>query len=219
MRTLMLVAAALVAVVLTAGPAAALPEGDAHATTAAAGHDDHGGKPKVDIAESFGLKRYDLAIYTLIVFALLLLILGKYAWGPMMTGLDKREATLRKSHEDAEAARAESQRNLADVQARLAKTADEVRAMLDEARRDAQVVKDQMKADAAGEIQAERDRIRREIEMARDQALQEIYQQAVQLAALVSTKAVKRELTPADHSRLLDEALADLRTNLGTARA
>ena len=44
--------------------------------------------------------------------------------------------------------------------------------MLDEARRDAQVVKDQMKADAATEIQAERDRIRREIDMARDQALQ-----------------------------------------------
>jgi F-type H+-transporting ATPase subunit b len=219
MRTLMLVAAALVAVVLTAGPAAALPEGDAHTTTAATGHDDHGGKPKVDIAESFGLKRYDLAIYTLIVFVLLLVILGKFAWGPMMAGLEAREAGLRKTHEDAEAARAESQRNLAEVQARLAKTAEEVRAMLDEARRDAQVVKDQMKADAAGEIQAERERIRREIEMARDQALQEIYQQAVQLAALVSTKAVKRELTPADHSRLLDEALADLRTNLGTARA
>jgi F-type H+-transporting ATPase subunit b len=219
MRTLMLVAAALVAVVLTAGPAAALPEGDAHTTTAATGHDDHGGKPKVDIAESFGLKRYDLAIYTLIVFVLLLVILGKFAWGPMMAGLEAREAGLRKTHEDAEAARAESQRNLAEVQARLAKAAEEVRAMLDEARRDAQVVKDQMKADAAGEIQAERERIRREIEMARDQALQEIYQQAVQLAALVSTKAVKRELTPADHSRLLDEALADLRTNLGTARA
>ena len=52
--------------------------------------------------------------------------------------------------------------------------------------------------------------------MALDQALQEIYQQAVQLAALVSTKAVKRELTPADHERLLNDALADLKTNLNT---
>ena len=96
----------------------------------------------------------------------------------------------------------------------MAKAADEVRAMLDEARRDAQVVKDQMRADAAGEIQAERDRIRREIDLARDQALKDIYEQSVQLAALLSTKAVKRELTPADHKRLLDEALVDLRTNL-----
>ena len=171
---------------------------------------------KIDVADKFGLKRYDLGIYTLVVFAILLVILGKFAWGPMMAGLDKREANLRKAHDDAEAARAETQRAMADVQARLARGAEEVRAMLDEARRDAQAVKDQMKADAATEIQAERDRIRREIDMARDQALQQIYQQAVQLAALVSTKAVKRELTPADHTRLLDEALADLRTNLGT---
>jgi F-type H+-transporting ATPase subunit b len=211
MRSLIPVAVALLAVVLTAGPAAAAKDEAGHATTTAA---DHGGKPKVDVAESFGLKRYDLAIYTLIVFLLLLAILGKFAWGPMMRGLDAREAALRKTHDDAEAARAESQRNLAEIQTRLARAADEVRAMLDEARRDAQVVKDQMKADAAGEIQAERDRIRREIEMARDQALQDIYQQSVQLAALLSTKAVKRELTPADHTRLLDEALADLRTNL-----
>ena len=217
MRSLIPVAVALLAVVLTVGPAAAAKEDTGHSEKAAGA--DHGGKPKVDVAESFGLKRWDLGIYTLIVFLLLLAILGRFAWGPMMRGLDAREAALRKTHDDAEAARAESQRNLAEVQARLAKAADEVRAMLDEARRDAQVVKDQMKAEAAGDIQAERERIRREIEMARDQALQDIYQQAVQLAALVSTKAVKRELTPADHTRLLDEALADLRTNLGTTRA
>src|SRR5829696_8735354 len=174
MRSLIPVAVALLAVVLTAGPAAAAKEETGHPEAAGA---DHGGKPKVDVAESFGLKRWDLGIYTLIVFLLLLAILGRFAWGPMMRGLDAREAGLRKTHEDAEAARAESQ-------------------------------------NAVGEVQAQRDRIRREIEMARDQALQDIYQQAVQLAALVSTKAVKRELTPADHSRLLDEALADLRTNL-----
>jgi F-type H+-transporting ATPase subunit b len=187
---------------------------DAAGDGATEAKDDHGGK--IDVAEKFGLKRYDLGIYTLIVFGILVFVLGKYAWGPMMAGLDKREANLRKAHDDADAARAEAQKALDDVRARLAKTNEEVRAMLDEARREAQGVKDQMKADAATEIQAERDRIRREIDMARDQALQEIYQQAVQLAALVSTKAVKRELTPADHERLLNDALADLKTNLNT---
>ena len=206
MRNLTWLVVALLALTLCAPPAMA----------AAAAEGEHGGKEagKIDVADKFGLKRYDLGIYTLIVFGVLVFILGRYAWGPMMAGLDKREAHLRKAHDDAEAARAETQRAMADVQARLAKGAEEVRAMLDEARRDAQAVKDQMKADAATEIQAERDRIRREIDMARDQALQQIYQQAVQLATLVSTKAVKKNLTPGDHQRLLDEALADLRTNL-----
>ena len=210
MRSLLCLVVALVALTVCAAPVLAQAEHQ----------DDHPAKEagKIDVAEKFGLKRYDLAIWTFVVFILLLVVLGKYAWGPIMAGLDKREANLRKAHDEADAARAEAQRGMADIQARLAKANEEVRALLDEARRDAQAVKDQMKAETAAEIQAERDRIRREIDMARDQALQQIYQQAVQLAALISSKAVKRELTPSDHGRLLDEALADLRTNLGTGK-
>jgi F-type H+-transporting ATPase subunit b len=204
MRRLTLVVVATLALTFCAPPAIAVASEEP-------GTQESG---KIDIAEKFGLKRYDLAIWTFVVFGLLIIVLGKYAWGPIMAGLDKREANLRKAHDDADAARSEAQKALDDVKARLAKTSDEVRAMLDEARREAQAVKDRFKSDAATEIQAERDRIRREIDMAKDQALQEIYHQAVQLAALVSTKAIKRQLTPADHQGLLDDALADLRTNL-----
>lgn len=210
MRTLIYIAVALVAFTVAAQPALAAK--DEHAPP-------EGGKTKVDVADKFGLKRYDLGIYTLVVFLLLLVILGKFAWGPMMKGLDAREAGLRKQHDDAEASRAAAAQALAEVKSRLAKAHDEVRAMLDEARRDAQALKDQMKADAAADLQAERDRGRRDIETARDQALQDIYQQAVQLAAMMSTKAVKRELTAGDHARLLDEALVDLRQNLGGTKA
>ncbi len=211
MHNLKWLAVGLLAIALVAGPSVGEARAaDEHAAKADEGH----GKP--DVAKSFGLKRWDLGIFTLAVFALLLVILGKFAWGPMLAGLDKREANLRRIHDEAEEARKETQKALAEIQARLAKANDEVRAMLDEARRDAQAVKDKMKADTAVEIQAERDRIRREIETAKDAALQEIYQQSVQLASLLSTKAIQRELTPADHSRLLDDALADLRTNLGS---
>ena len=210
MRSLTWIVVAMLALAVCAPSVRAEPE---HGTTEGHGTKEAG---KIDVKEKFGLTRYDLGIWTFVVFILLLVVLGRYAWGPVMAGLDKREANLRKSHDDADAARAEAQKALDEVKARLAKAAEEVRAMLDEARRDAQVVKDQMRADAATEIQAERDRIRREIDMARDQALQQIYQQGVQLAALISTKAVKRELTAADHTRLLDEALADLRANLGS---
>jgi len=210
MRSLLCLVVALVALTVCASPVLAEAEHKEEPGTKEAG--------KIDVAEKFGLKRYDLGIWTFVVFVILLVVLGKYAWGPVMGGLDKREANLRKAHDDADNARAEAQKALDEVKVRLAKTSDEIRAMLDEARRDAQAVKDQMKADAGAEAAAERDRMRREIEMARDQALEQIYQQAVQLAALMSSKAVKRELTPSDHARLLDEALADLRTNLDTGR-
>ena len=214
MRRLTWVVVAFMSIVLSAGSLRA--EFDPEHPAAHAGEADHG-TGKVDVVKAFGLKRYDLGIYTLIVFGALVFILGRYAWGPMMNGLDKREANLRKVHDDAAQARDEAGRSLAEIQARLTKANDEIRAMLDEARRDAHVVKEQMKAEAAVESQAERDRMRREIETARDQALQDIYQQAVQLAAIVSTKAIKRELTPADHDRLIEESLADLRHTVSKA--
>lgn len=216
MRSLTWVAVAFMSIVLSTGSVRAEAAADPEHPAVHAGEADHG-TGKVDVVKAFGLKRYDLGIYTLIVFGALVFILGRYAWGPMMNGLDKREANLRKVHDDAAQARDEAGRSLAEIQARLTKANDEIRAMLDEARRDAHVVKEQMKAEAAVESQAERDRMRREIETARDQALQDIYQQAVQLAAIVSTKAIKRELTPADHDRLIEESLADLRHTVSKA--
>ena len=50
----------------------------------------------------------------------------------------------------------------------------------------------------------------REIEAAKDSALHEISQQAIDLAAMMSSKAMKRQITPDDHRRLLDESLAEL---------
>ncbi len=182
-------------------------------TTHKAGDEVHGAN-ELKVHHQFGLTRWDLGIFTLVVFVALLAILGKYAWGPMLAGLDAREAGLHKVHADAGTARDEAQKALDEIKARLAKAHEEVRAMLDEARRDGQVVKDQLKADAAADIQSERGRGLKEIEMARDQALQDIYQQSVQLASLLSTKVIKRELTPADHTRLVDEALADLKQTL-----
>src|SRR5437762_10316540 len=92
----------------------------------AAAEGEHAAKEggKIDVADKFGLKRYDLGIYTLVVFGILVVVLGRYAWGPVMAGLDKREANLRKAHDDADAARAEAQKALDEVKARLARAAD-----------------------------------------------------------------------------------------------
>jgi len=166
-----------------------------------------------------GIKRYDLAIYTLIVFAILFFVLGKYAWGPIMDGLQKREDTIAKARTDAEEARASAEKILAEVKVQRAKTSEDVAAILAEARRDAEVYRDAEKARAATDIQAERDRLKREIETARDQALQEIWDKTVQLATLVSSKAIGKTVSADDHRRLVDEALGELNGRISASKA
>jgi F-type H+-transporting ATPase subunit b len=179
-----------------AGAAVAAPEGH----PPAAGHDAELGHPVLD-----------LAIWTFVVFLVLLFVLGRYAWRPMLEGLQKREHNIRAAQEDAERAREQAQRLRAELQAQMDRAAEQVRDLMDAARRDAQHATEEMLARARVEIQKERERLHREIAMARDQALQEIWNQTAQLATLISAKAIRRQLTTDDHRRLVDDAIAELR--------
>jgi F-type H+-transporting ATPase subunit b len=173
------------------------------AASAAEGH----GEGQVNIFDPADIP---LGFWTIVVFVVLLVVLKKYAWGPILEGLQKREQNIAAAIEEAEKARAEAERLREQFQAEMARAQEKVREILDEGRRDSQRVAEEMIAKARAEIQAERDRLRREIESARDQALQELWNQAAQLATLISAKAIRRQLSPEDHRRLVDEALAEL---------
>src|SRR5437870_5385508 len=151
-----------------------------------------------------------LGIWSIVVFVILLTVLKKYAWGPILEGLQKREHNIESAVQDARQARDEAQRLRDQLQREVDKAHEKVRDILDEGRRHAQQATDEMIAKARTEIQAERDRLRREIEMARDQALHELWKQAADLATMISAKAIRRQLSAEDHRRLVDEALVEL---------
>jgi F-type H+-transporting ATPase subunit b len=159
-----------------------------------------------------GLKRYDLGIYTLIVFGILMFVLAKYAWPPMREGLEKRESNIRSALDQARQGQADATALLAQAKKELDETAARVKGMLDEARRDADALRADQREAGVKDAQAERERAKREIEAAKDVALKDIYEQSVRLAALMSEKALRRKVSPEDHRRLLDETLADLKS-------
>ncbi len=154
---------------------------------------------------------WDLGLWSIVVFVLLLLILRKLAWGPMLEGLQKREATIRSAVEEAKLARAETQRISTQYQAEMAAKMAEIPKIMEDARRDAENLKEEMRAESTKNIQTERQRLRRELEIARDQVLQELFHKSAQLATLISAKVISRTLTPADHEKLLQLALDELR--------
>ena len=177
------------------------------------GHGRHHGEPE---EEGLLTLSADLGIWTLVVFVLLLVILKRLAWKPMLEGLHKREETIRSALEEAQKARAEAEQLRARLQQEMDRAAETVRGILEEARRDAQYTSEQILAKARQEIATERERLQREVAIAKDQALQELWNQAADLATLISAKAIRRSLSPEDHRRLMDEALAELRQVAGT---
>lgn len=152
----------------------------------------------------------ELAITTLIVFGLLLLVLKKYAWGPLAKALSDREHNIERALNAAESAKAEGERLLAAHRAQMDQVAQQIRAMLDEARRDATVLADEISRKAQAEADSSRERAERDIATARDHALLDIYSKAADMAVTVAGKVLKRELTESDHRRLVQVASSEL---------
>jgi F-type H+-transporting ATPase subunit b len=180
--------------------------GDAAEGQDAHDHIGHAGGVNTDPAEV----RTDLGIWSFVVFLILLAILWKWAWGPIVTALDAREKHIHNEIAEAEAANAEAKRILAEHEKKMAEVQNEVRAILDEARRDAQHTQQEIMKQAQGEAQATRDRAVREIEQARDQALQELFHRAADAATEMASQIVHRSLNPQDHRDLVAKAMKEL---------
>lgn len=128
----------------------------------------------------------------------------------MLEGLQKREENIRRAIDEAEAASLKSQKLQSELDAKFRLAGDQIRLLIDEARRDGQVLKDEMVSKAKEEIVAERDRLHRELQLAKDQAMKELLTKASDLALFVSSKAIKKSLTIDDHRGLVDDCLAEL---------
>ncbi|MEZ6041589.1 MAG: F0F1 ATP synthase subunit B [Planctomycetaceae bacterium] len=171
-------------------------------------HDAHGdGGHETGIPLSF---KSDLALWSLVTFLAFLFVLKTFAWGPMIQGLDLREAGIRKSIEEAEENRRKSQALLADYEQKLKDAERTVQAMVAEAKRDAERTSQDLIAAAQNETAAMRDRARDDINQARDAALSELFT-AVNSQVLAATEHVLgRAITAEDQERLVSEALSGI---------
>lgn len=168
--------------------------------------------------EPFGWS-VDTALFSFVVFGGLILVLRQFAWKPVLAALDDREKSIQKAADDAAKARADAANLRSELDAKLSQAGDQVRQMIDEARRDGQNLREELLSKAREDISAERDRLYRDLETAKDQALQEISLRSVKLASLLTSKVLGKEISESDHARLLDEAITDLDKSMATAGA
>jgi F-type H+-transporting ATPase subunit b len=149
----------------------------------------------------------DLAIFTALIFGVLLLVLWWFAWKPISEALERREHTIAENIASAERVAADAKVMLADYERKLSGAADEVRGMLEEARRDAEATKQEIVTEARVAAKAEQDRATREIGVAKDAALKELAERSADLAVELAGKLIRTKLTKDDHAGLVNDAL------------
>ena len=152
-------------------------------------------------------------IWTLIIFAVLLLVLGKWAWRPILGTLEARERRIQSILDAAAQDRLAAEQALAEHRRQLAQARQQAQQLMAEGKDAAERVRQEM-LDTARRQQDEllaraRDDIRRE----QDAAIQQLRREAVDLSLAAASKLVERRLDSAEDRRLVQDYLGRLATD------
>ncbi len=151
-----------------------------------------------------------LFVWTLLVFLLVLWVLGKFAWGPILGALDAREQGIRKSIDDAAAMRAEAQLLLEEHRKQVADARRQSQEIVAEGRAAAERVGREIQDRAREEANRIVERARAEIERERDAALGKIREEAVELALAAASRLLRERLDEDRDRVLVQQFLSEL---------
>lgn len=152
-----------------------------------------------------------LLIWTLITFALVVVILRKYAWNPIIHALDERAEKIHGDIEKAEKLKTEAEAVLSSYNAKLTAARDEAIAIVNEAKSDATNLKNKMLEDAQKEIRASKEQSIKDIELSKAKAIQEIQEQIVDLSIAIAGQILEKKLKTEDHSAFVKSEIVRLK--------
>lgn len=149
------------------------------------------------------------SLAAVVAFILLLLILRKYAWGQILTGLQDRENKIKDDLQHAHDQRKQAEAVLADYEAQLRGIQAEAQAKIDEARKAGEAVKNKLVADAEAHAVRLRERAEKEIIAAKETAIAEVYEKSAVLSTEIASKILGREINADDQQGLVSDSLRE----------
>jgi F-type H+-transporting ATPase subunit b len=151
-----------------------------------------------------------LYIWTIVTFLILLALLGRFAWRPLLDALEQRQDVIRKSLDDARQAKEELHRLQAESARILAEARSEAANIIASTRADAARFADEMKQKARADAEGVVRNAQREIDTQTLRAIDTIRREAVDLSVAVAAKILRRDVSKADNDRLVDEAIREM---------
>ena len=160
-----------------------------------------------------------LMIWTLLLFALSMIILWKAAFPRITEALDRRQRAIEESIDHAEQIRHEADQLLAEYRERLAEARRQSEEIIDRARKAGEAHERESEAEAKARRERLMEQARRDIEMETRRAIQEIRNEVADLTVMATEKVTRKVLSEQDQERLVEEALKELDFTALTAGA
>ena len=153
-----------------------------------------------------------LFIWTIITFLVLLTLLAKFAWRPMLQMLDTRQQAIRKALDDAQLAKKELERLEQESAQIIRKARADAEAVISQSRVDAERLREDTRQKSRSEAEGIVRNAERQIQLETARALQQIRNEAVDLSVMIASKIIQRNLSKEDNERLIEEALRQVET-------
>ena len=151
-----------------------------------------------------------LYIWTILTFLILVGLLAKFAWRPLLQALETRAQSIRQALDAARQAKQELERLHGESAKLLAQARAESAEIISRSRSDAERFREELKEKARGEAAALMRNAERQIELETTRALQQIRQEAVDISIGIASKLLQRNVSKEDNERLIAETFQQL---------
>ena len=148
-----------------------------------------------------------LLAWTVITFVLLLVVLKKVAWGPILDALEARENEIKEALNAAEKAREEAKRVSSDYEDAIRKAQAEAQQIISDAKTAGEKVKLDLEAVASEKADEIIEKAKAQIDAERIKVISEIKSVAVEISLSAAAKVIEKNLDSDDNRKLVNEAL------------
>nr|WP_197970015.1 F0F1 ATP synthase subunit B [Mesobacillus harenae] len=148
-------------------------------------------------------------MFQLAAFLILLALLKKYAWGPLMGIMNEREQHIANEISAAENSRKEASSLIEEQRELIKQSRLEAQGLIENAKKQGDVQRDEIIALARTEAERLKESAKLEIEQQKEQAVAAIREQVASLSVLVASKVIEKELSAADQEKLINEYIQE----------
>ncbi|WP_059172226.1 F0F1 ATP synthase subunit B [Bacillus sp. FJAT-27445] len=148
-------------------------------------------------------------LFQLVIFIILLALLKKFAWGPLMGIMKERETHIANEIGQAEKANQDAKKHLEEQRELLKESRLEAQGLIENARKQGDVQREEIIAIARTEAERLKESAKLEIEQQKEQAVAAIREQVASLSVMIASKVIERELGEQDQQKLIDEFIQE----------
>ena len=153
---------------------------------------------------------FGLMVWTVVTFVLLLSVLGKFGWGPMIKAIEEREAAMKADRKAVEEARAAAEKMKAQMEAEMAALSAKNQELFARAQKDGEALRQQLKHDAETEARKVKEKAMAELVEEKRRLIVELRKDVADLSVSVAEKLMRKSVDDGVQKGVLESFFKDI---------